>query len=153
MPCYSAIVKKLVTVSPDETVEKALKSLKKSKVSAAPVIDEQGKYQGIFSYKGLLDSLIPVSVAVNDGVNIDMKVAAAPGVAKRLWNTKLLPVQDVMERKALTVHPDEPIWEGVAKLTQHGEPLIVIDEHDKLIGMITSASMIEELDNMENSDS
>ncbi|MCL4677585.1 MAG: CBS domain-containing protein [Alphaproteobacteria bacterium] len=151
MPCYAAIEKKLVKLAPDQNVESAIALLKKSKVNSAPVVDEQGKLLGLFSFKGLMRNLIPVSVAMTDGIKVDIKVGAAPGVAKRLGRVKPLKVTEVMDRKVLSVGPEEPLWEGVSLLTNHGGPLAVVDEHNKLLGMITYTSMLAELEAMQDS--
>lgn len=152
MPCYSAIVDKKVTVSPDETVEKALKAIKKGKVNAVAVIDEDGQFHGIFSMKVLLNNLIPVSVAVNEGVHLDVKLPAAPGVAKRLNNVKPLAVSEVMDRKPQSVLPDAPVWQGVSLLTKNGSPLCVVDDKGKFHGLITYESLVDDLENIETTD-
>ncbi len=153
MPCHSAIFSKNVTVSPDVTVEQALRAIKKGKVNAVAVIDDDGVFHGIFSLKVLLSSLIPVSVAVNDGIQLDVKLPAAPGVAKRLANFKALPVSDLMDRKPQSVTPDAPVWEGVSLLTKNGSPLCVLDDKGKFHGLITYESLVDDLSNVETTDS
>lgn len=153
MPCHSAIVKKIVTASPDDAVEVVLKSIKKGKVQACAIIDEDGAFLGIFSMKILLKNLLPVSVAMTNGVQIDIKVTAAPGVAKRLANVKTLSVSELMERKPDTVFPDAPIWEGVSVLTNNGSPLAVVDSNGKFQGFITYDSLVDDLESMQSTDS
>lgn len=150
MPCHAAIVKKLITVSPDDTVEKVIAVLRKNKITAVPVVDKAGALQGFFSMKILLKNLIPVSVVMNDGVQMDIKVSAAPGVAKRLMKVKPLPVSEIMERKYVSVIPDAPIWEGVSVLISHGGPLPVIDESGKFTGIMTYDSIVEALEKIQD---
>ncbi len=152
MPCHAAIVEKSVSVLPSETIENALLLIRKHKVNAVAVIDEKGVFQGIFSMKVLLNSLIPVSVAMNEGVQIDVKLTAAPGVAKRLSNVKPLPVSELMVRKPLSVTPDAPIWKGVGLLTKNGSPLCVIDDKGKFHGLITYESLVNNLEDIGQSD-
>lgn len=153
MPCYSAVFSKNVTVTPDVTVEQALKAIKKGKVNAVAVIDDDGVFHGIFSMKVLLSSLIPVSVAVTDGVQLDVKLPAAPGVAKRLANFKSHQVSELMDRHPPSVTPDAPVWEGVSLLTKNGSPLCVLDEKGKFHGLITYESLVDDLGNLETTDS
>lgn len=153
MPCHSAIVSKSVSVKPEDTVADVLKAIKKAKLTEASVIDESGVFCGVFSMKILLSSLIPVSVAMSEGVQLDVRLPAAPGVAKRLQNVKSLPVSNIMDRKPATVKPDTPVWEGVSLLTKHGSPLCVIDDKGKFHGLITHESLVEDLGNMETTDS
>lgn len=153
MPCHSAIEHKNISVYPEDTVEFALAALEKEGVRALAVIDEDGEFQGTFSMKVLLGNLIPVSVAMSNGIQMDVKVPAAPGVAKRLRNVKTLPVRDLMNRKPTTISPDAPIWEGVGVLTKNGSPLCVVDHKNKFHGFITYESLINDLENMETTDS
>ena len=153
MPCHSAVVKKKVTSSPDDSVEDVLKKIRKEKVSAAAIIDDEGHFLGLFSMKILLQNLLPVSVAMTDGVQIDIKVTAAPGVAKRLENVKTSPVADLMKKKPDTVVPDAPIWEGVSLLTKNGSPLTVVDHSGKFHGFITYESLVENLEDIGSLDS
>lgn len=150
MPCRAAIEKNTLRILPDEDVESAIAKLKKGKVNSAPVVDDQGMLLGLFSFKGLMRNLVPVSVAMADGIKIDIKVGAAPGVARRLANVKPLKVTEVMERKVQSVGPDDPLWEGVSLLTNHGGPLAVVDDQNRLLGMISYTSMLEELEKTEH---
>lgn len=151
MPCYEAILKNPIIVSPTQTVSDVMKLLDQHKVSAAPVVDKSGVLLGIFSTKVLLKSLLPVSVAMADGVQLGVKISAAPGVAKRLAHVMPLPVTDLMDRKITTVAPDAPLWEGVDLLTRLGGSLLVVDEHMKFLGMITYASLLLALERLAHS--
>ncbi|MGH1404368.1 MAG: CBS domain-containing protein [Alphaproteobacteria bacterium] len=153
MPCHSAIEKKSVTAKPDDSVEKTLKAMRKAKATAVAVVDDENVLLGVFSMKILLRNLIPVSVAMADGVQIDVTVQAAPGVAKRLNNVMPLDVAEVMERKPCTVSPDSAIWEGVGFLIKNGTPLCVVDEASKFHGFITYDSLVIDLENMQTTDS
>lgn len=151
MPCHSAIEKKTVTAKADDTVEMVLKSIKKSKVKACAIVDDNGIFLGLFSMKILLKNLIPLSVTMTNGVKIDIKVTAAPGVAKRLANVKILAVSELMDRNPDTVFPDAPIWEGVGVLTKEGSPLPVVDNTGKLHGLITYDSLVSDLESIQTS--
>lgn len=148
MPCYHATTDKEVVIDPEMSVENALKFLKKNKIHTACVVDPDGRLLGLFSEKILLQNLIPVSVVMSDGVHIDVKFDAAPGVAKRLNKTKPLPVREVSDRKFISVDPDAPLWEAVSLITRHGGPLAVVDKYEKFIGLVTYETLIDALDQM-----
>jgi len=153
MPCYAAVVKNDIRVLPDETVDHVLMLLEKSGNRAAAVIDRDGVFLGSFSLKILLKNLLPVSVAMADGVQIDVKVSAAPGVSRRLSNIKPLPVSEVMDRKPVTVLPDTPVWEGVGLLVKYGSPLVVVDGDTRMFhGLVTHESLVDNLENIPSSD-
>ena len=148
MPCHEAMLKKPVIVKPEQSVEDVLKILESNKISAAPVVDGKGILQGVFSMKILLKSLIPVSVTMGDGFQLDIKIGAAPGIAKRLAHVLPLPVSDLMDRKVTTVSPDAPLWEGVSLLTKHSGSLSVVDDKMKFLGLITYASLVGALERL-----
>ena len=152
MPCHSAIVKNGICVSPDDSVEDVMKTLKKSKAQAAAVVDDDGLFLGVFSLKILLKNLIPVSVAMANGIQVDVQVTAAPGVSKRLSNIKPLSVLEVVERKPTTISMDSPLWEGVGLLVKHGSPLVVVDGEGKYKGFVTHESLIESLESVRSMD-
>lgn len=144
------MIEKPLKLSPDTPVEKALAQMKKGKTSYAVVTNEDGILEGLFSAQILIKSLLPVSVPVSAGIPLDINLRAAPGVAKRLKKVLPLPVSDFMERKMNLVRPESPIWEGVNALMAYGEPLIVVEDEDlKFLGIITSASAVNDLQDME----
>lgn len=149
MPCHAAIDSNAVFFQQDVTVEKALKDMKKAKVNVAAVVDEDKKIVGFVSAKTILKSLIPVSVAMADGLKIDMRVTAAPGVAKRLRNTLPLQLHEIMNRKPRTIKTDQPLWEGLGLIVQEGSPLCVIDDRDQYFGLITYDSLLKHLTEVE----
>ncbi len=146
MPCHAAVSKNVITVSSDDTVEGVLKALGKAKANVAIILADDGGFEGVFTQKILLKGLIPVSVAMSSGVQIDVKVSAAPGVAKRYGNVLPLPVSEVMERKPNTLSPDSPIWEGVAHLTKYSSPVLIVDDKGKYFGAITYDSLLKHLE-------
>lgn len=151
MPCHAAIADKALTIKVDSTIEKALKAMKKAKVEYAPVIDADGVLIGLLSYNILMKNLLPVSVNMSDGIQLDVNIPAAPGIAKRLRNVMLLTVDTVMERKDFpVVYPETPTWEGVNMMVQTGLPLTVIEpETQKYIGFISQTSLLDELQRLQ----
>lgn len=154
MPCHAAMTKRYLSLSPDEPVEEALARMKQEKVESAPVVDEDGKLAGLFSIQVLMKNLLPVSVAVSGGVQLDVAVRAAPGIAKRLRKVGPLKVADLMDRKPVSVNPETPTWEGVNTLVTNGAPLFVVErETGVLTGVITFQSAFDELERLKDSES
>jgi CBS domain-containing protein len=146
MPCHAAMTDKVVALSPDMEVEAAIKELKKKNLEFAAVVDGDGTLLGMFSYQYLMKNLLPVSVAMADGIQLDVTVKAAPGIAKRLRKVYPAKVSEVMDRKIHTVYPQTPIWEGVNALISYGSPVFIVeDDKNKFMGVITSASALNEL--------
>jgi CBS-domain-containing membrane protein len=153
MPCHAAITDKVIVLRPDMEVEAALKELKKKNLEFAAVVDEDGILLGLFSHQYLMKNLLPVSVAMADGIQLDVTVKAAPGIAKRLRKVYPAKVSEVMDRKIHAVYPQTPIWEGVNALINYGSPVFVVeDDKGKFMGVITSASALDELQRMQESE-
>lgn len=148
MSCEEAMITKVVSLGPDQTVEEALAILKKNNIRAAPVLGGDGRLMGLFSFHHLLTNLLPVSVTMDDGLqNLDFVIGAAPGVSKRLRKLKPQKVGDIMDRKVIVLHPHTPIWEGIRLLVKYGSPLPVINEEDGVfLGIVTEQSAVQELE-------
>lgn len=148
MTCAQAVIQKVTILSPDQTVEEALDTLEKKKIRTAPVLDDDGKLLGMFGFHSLLTNLLPVSVTMDDGLQrLDFVIGAAPGVAKRLRKLKPQKLENIMDRKAVVVQPETPIWEAIRVIVKHGSPLPVVDEGSGMfVGLITEQSAIEELE-------
>lgn len=154
MPSHAAIAENPLTFAPDMEVEKALKELKKKKLESAAIVNENGEVEGVFSLPIVMKNLLPVSVAMADGIQLDVTVRAAPGIAKRLKKVHPLAVSELMERKFNTVYPETPIWEAVNYLVSSNGPLIVVEgENNKFLGMVTAQSAMDELDRLQESES
>ncbi len=150
MPCHAALVQKILTLSPEMEIEKALEEMKNRDLECVPVVGPDGVLEGAFSIQGLMRNLLPVSVATADGLHLDITVRAAPGVAKRLKKVLPLPVRDLMDRTVAVVYPQTPLWEGLnVLLMQQGAPVFVVEgENRRFIGMMTAASAMAELKRM-----
>ncbi len=153
MPSHAAIAEQSLSFSPDMEVEKALKELKKKKTESAAIVNEQGEVEGVFSLQIVMKNLLPVSVAMADGIQLDVTVRAAPGIAKRLKKVSPLAVAELMERKFKAVYPETPIWEAVNYLVSSNDPLVVVEgQNNKFIGLITSQSAMDELKRLQESE-
>ena len=153
MPCHSITQKNIPTVTPDQTVEDVIAFMQKKKLQYAPVVDKDKKLAGMFSFEILYKNILPVSVVMSDGVQLDMTIQAAPGIAKRLRKVTPLPVREVMEQKLHVLHPETPTWEGVNYLVQHGGPVCVVEQDSHVfIGVVTGLSAMEELQRLQETD-
>lgn len=154
MPCHAAIIEKALVLKSDQPLEKALKDMKKANVDHAAVKDQDGIICGFFSYSILMKNLLPVSVVMNEGVQLDVTIRAAPGIAKRLKKVMPLTIDNFMERKNFPiVYPQTPLWEGINLIVQTNMPLTVAEpETHKYIGIISHGSALEELQRLQDSE-
>lgn len=148
MPCKDAMIDKVVSLTPDQTVEEAMTLLEEKKIRTAPVLDENDNMLGMFGYETLLKEMLPVSVKMEEGLErLDFLRGAKPDIARRLREIKLKPVELVMNRTPKVLSPELSVWEGIRKLAKHGSPLSVVDEKtNKFLGIVTEQSAIAELE-------
>jgi len=152
MYCRNALVPKVVTAGPDQTIADALKLLDEHGIRALPIVDPTGKLTGYFNFNVVLSNLLPGPVTVEHhglmdaNLRLDFLVDAEDHVAKHL--SELLPVKlsEVMDKDVKVVHPDTPLWEGIRRLFQYGSPMPVVDKDTgKLLGLLSVQSVMCEL--------
>lgn len=153
MPCHSAMTTDVLTAKPDQTVEEVLAQLQKSKADVVPILNDEGKLEGVFSLPILMKHVLPVSVPMVGGGQMDVSMVAAPGIAKRLRKVDSLPVSELMERKVAVVNPDTPTWEGIQFIMEQNGPLMVIEKNtDKFLGVMDYHSAIAEIQRLKDQD-
>lgn len=144
MPCKDVLVEKVLTLKPDQKVEPALKALGKEGVTFAPVVEDSGEFVGVFSISRLLFDVLPVSVSVGEGGSFqNIRIPAAPGMAKRLQKDLAGLVSQLMERHVPVVSPETPLETAIRHIRQQGEPVVVIDEKSGIFrGLVTEQSLL-----------
>ena len=149
MPVLDAIITDTIILSPEQTVSEALAVLRDKGLRVAPVVDDNRGFLGIFSIKVIMDNLLPVSVRMDHGLaGLGFMQGSAMGVAKKY--KKLLPMKvgEVMRTDCHVLKPDTPLWEGARLMTIHGSPLPVIDDNNKLVGVLAGQSLLFHLEDL-----
>ncbi len=110
----------LVTLSPGETVEKAVKVMHENNIGSVLIVDA-GRLVGIFTERDLL-------AMVSRGAPLDK------------------PLSDVMTRNVVTVKPDDPIVKVVCKMLEHNiRHVPVVDDKGAPLGMISARDVLRNL--------
>lgn len=152
MFCRNALVEKVITAAPDQTIADALALLEQHGIRMLPVVDAHGALVGEFSFAVVLSNLLPGPVTVetrgllDTNLRLDFLVDTDSQVAERLAD--LLPVKlgDIMDTEPAVVHPQTPVWEGIRRLFQHGSPLPVVDPETRvMLGLMSVQSVMCEL--------
>ena len=148
MPCETAILTEVYTVSPDMNVAEALNYVREKQVRAMPVINEDGHMVGMFSLESILKNLLPVAVTMEEGLQrLGFVMGAGPGIAKRLRKAKAQTVADVMEKDIVVAHPATALWEVVRLIAKYGSPIPVVEEDSgKFVGIITEQCALNDLE-------
>jgi CBS domain-containing protein len=127
----------VLTLGPDDTVEKAVELMIEHSVRNLPVVDGQGRLLGIFSTYRLLELLLPVAVTVFHGLtDLAFVEDSYDDVRERIRSLHGQRVRAVMRTKDFhSVRPDTPFIEGVLLLHKYRTRLPVVDENGKLVGI------------------
>ncbi len=153
MPCIDAMVDKVVSLTPDQTVEEAMTVLETRQIRTAPVLDENNILLGMFGFESLLKQMLPVSVRMPSGLQrLGFVRGAKPDIARRLRSMKAQSLTDAMNRDPIVLSPDLSVWEGIRKLAKYGSPLPVVEnDTHRFLGIVTEQSAIAELERDEYS--
>ena len=121
------MTKEIIYNTPDEGVIKAFEILLKHKISCLPIVDADKKVIGIITATDIGYNLII------DAYTIDTKIS------------------DVMTKKVISVNPENTILDAMKKMDEFGHSkeiinqLPVVDESNKLIGIISDGDIIRVL--------
>ena len=80
MPVSKAMNKNVVTVSPDDFVEQAAVLMRKHRISALAVVEEDNKLVGIVTESDIFDAFIDLLGVRNKGSRVTITVVDKPGV-------------------------------------------------------------------------
>lgn len=105
-----------------------------------PVVDEEGRYLGIFGIFSLLQLTMPKAVMVNGGLeDVSFLSGGLPELRGRLQEHADELVIDSLRQDVPTVSPDTPLIETVLLLLRTRMALpVVIEETGRLVGTISS---------------
>jgi CBS domain-containing protein len=145
-----AIIVRVHTVKPEQTVQEALDLLRKFSIRCLPVVGGDKHYHGIFTFETVFRQLLPMAVRMEGGLdNVDFISGTAPGSAKRLRKIAQLKVGEVMLTETPRVHPDTPTWEMLRLLAKFGSPIPVVDEiTEKFLGIVSDQSVLSSLEDV-----
>lgn len=146
MRASDIMVKDVITVDPDASIQDVAEILVSKRISGVPVVDAGGKLVGIVSEGDLL------------------RRAEAGTEHSRSWWLKLLMgreslaaefvkeharrVRDVMTRDVVAVSPDTPVTDIAALLEKNHIKRVPVIENDRLVGIVSRANLVQALAGM-----
>lgn len=147
--CEHIMVKDPVTLQPDCTFNQALAIAQECSVRYLPVVDENGRFLGLFSTLTLLNLLLPQAVSINMGKKlVDLNFMRTSMDALR---AKLGEIGDELIGKHLLTdvpicHADSSIMEAIHILHNHHTHVVVTDKAtNRLLGIITIKTLVRHL--------
>lgn len=136
-----------VTIQPEASVETVVKVLEANQVSGLPVVDAAGKVIGIISEGDLLYQEAPMQPPLYLTFLGSVIYFESPDKFHQHIKKSLgMLVKDVMTPHPVTTTPDTPIAEvAQLMLEKRLRRLPVIDQNQKLVGIITRHDLIRAL--------
>lgn len=146
-PCTRAMVKDATTLKPNNTVEEALAVFKDKSIRNVPVVDDEGKFLGMFGLQQVLFNLLPKAATMQDGLeSLEFVVGAAPGIAKKLKKLQSIPVGDLLKTDVQTVDCDTSTIEALRLMAKNGSPVVILNEDTQMFkGIISRKTLLDDL--------
>lgn len=122
----------LITVGPEDRMEKVDKIFNENEFHHLPVVDEENRLVGILSKSDYL-------MLCNSFTIFNTRIAKEQN--RRLFASML--VKEIMQKNAAKLHPDSPILLAVGFFKEnlfHAIP--IVDMEDKLAGIVTTFDLI-----------
>lgn len=141
---------KVISVGPDDNIEKAVKILAEHNISGLPVVDENNKVVGIISSSDIVKfsgklHVVPL-IASSGWVSPYTDVSAMNSYSQGHELLTSRKVRDIMTKKVTTVQ-ESASGEEVARIISKKKinRLPVTDNNGKLVGIITRSDLIDSL--------
>lgn len=127
-----------------DSVAVAAQMLLSNRLSAIPVVDETGRYIGIFSMNRLLSLLLPKAVLLEGGVSdLSFMSDTLELLCERMEQHGAMPVSDVVEKNVRVLYPDTPLLETVLLLYRGENDIPVVDKvSGQLLGMVVGTDLL-----------
>lgn len=146
MLAKNVMTKDVITVKPEEKVEKVAKILVDNKISGIPVVDELNHVVGIVTEKDLMikagELKVPFYVTLFDSIIFLENPIRFNNDIKKYTASQ---VKDVMTEKVIAVEEDTPVQDVVAIMQKRQINRVPVLRHGKIIGIITRNDILKSL--------
>jgi CBS domain-containing protein len=141
MKARDVMVSPVITVKPSSSVKEVAKIFLERRVSAAPVIDDQGKLVGIVSEGDLMHR---AEAGTERHRSWWLRaLTAEETLAAEYIKAHGRKVADVMTRDVITAAPDTPLHEIAALLEKKSIKRVPIVKNGHLVGIVSRANLIQ----------
>lgn len=140
------MTREVITVGPEEKVEKVAKILVEHKISGIPVVDADKHVLGIVTEKDLMikasELKVPFFITLFDSIIfLDNPIRFNNNLKKYTASE----VKDAMTRRVTVVDENTPVTEIVELMQSKRINRIPVVRHDKLVGIITRNDVLKSL--------
>src|SRR6516164_9799709 len=143
MKARDVMVSPVITVKPSSGVKEVAKIFLERRISAVPVVDDQGKLVGIVSEGDLLHRAETGTERRRSWWLRALTADAA--LATEYVKAHSRKITDVMTRDVITALPDVPLYEIATLLEKHSIKRVPIVKDGQLLGVVSRANLIQGL--------
>ena len=141
------MVREVITIQKDASVEELSELLVKNKISGVPVIDSDGKLAGIATEGDLIikdsDLHFPRYFKLLDSIIYLESLNKFKKNLKKFLGTK---VEDVMTAEIRTVKEETPVSEAANMMIKYNINRVpVLDSKDEMVGIVTRADIVKSM--------
>jgi len=141
------MVKKVITIQKDASVEELSELLVKNRISGVPVLDSDGKLVGIATEGDLIikdsDLHFPRYFKLLDSIIYLESLNKFKKSLKKFLGTK---VEDVMTAEIKTVKEETPVGEAANIMIKYNINRVpVLDSKDELVGIVARADIVKSM--------
>jgi len=141
MKARDVMVSPVITVKPSASVREVAKTFLERRISAVPVVDDQGKLVGIVSEGDLMHRTEAGTERKRSwwlqGLTGDETLAA------EYVKAHARKVADVMTRRVITASPDTPLHEIASLLESNSIKRVPIVKDGQVVGIVSRANLIQ----------
>lgn len=141
MKAHDVMITHVITVSPNASIQDVAELLLENRISALPVLDNDGGLVGIVSEGDLLR---------RSEVGTDRRrswwlrlLVGHETLAAEYVKAHASKVADVMTKKVITAEPSTPLSEIATLLERNSIKRVPIVENRKLVGIVTRANLVQ----------
>ena len=122
----------VITLSPDDTVAKALATMRDNAISRIPIVSEGGKLEGLVTLHDLIIRFLKPRFKAQYGEVAGEKIPPFS-----------MPLRDVMIRGVITISPEAKVREAVSVLKENNiDGLVVVNENNRVVGILTVKDLL-----------
>ena len=148
-----AMVKKVITVKTNDTLEDVLKKFSRYKISGVPVINGKGKIEGLVTESDILktiDICLPKIRFDNEtSFSLILELVKNPNadILKEGKHYKKIKVSEFMTTELVTIGPEEELLKAAQIMNKYHFNRIPVIHNEKLVGIIARADIIRAITN------
>ena len=141
MKAADVMVNDVITLRPDDTVQKAAKVLLDHRISGAPVLDAEGRLVGMLSEGDLMRRS---EIGTERRQSWWLKLLSLPEIeARDFVKAHAVKVADVMTRQMVTATESHTLGELASLLEKHGIKRVPIVQDKRVIGIVSRANLLQ----------